>query len=103
MSPVEQRRYEVTLENTNFFDRWPAWQALMVAPPGERMARMRDPAQRARLRAELRIDPLPVVALDWRRWTLGRSMSGRWRELEGRSVPEIAAAQGKEPLDAMLD
>jgi N-acyl-D-amino-acid deacylase len=103
MSPVEQRRYEVALENTNFFDRWPTWQALMVAPLGERMAQMRDPALRARLRAEMQVDPLPVVALDWRRWSLGHSVSGRWRKFEGHSLPEIAAALGKEPLDAVLD
>ena len=103
MGPVNRRQFEMSMDNTNVFDRWPAWQAVMSESLHERQARLRDPALRDRLRREMEEETLPVMPFSWGLLTLAESTSGRWERFEGWRVSRIAAELGKDSLDALLD
>ena len=103
MGPVNRTTWEMTFEGTTFFDRWPSWQALMIKPPAEQVPMMRDHAVRDRLREDMKEERLPILPFYWRLVTLVESPTGRWKRFEGKSVPEISAELGKDPLDAVFD
>jgi N-acyl-D-aspartate/D-glutamate deacylase len=92
-----------SLKNAQTFDAMPAWKALMFAPEPVRMQAFADPETRAKLRADW-ADPKPLVF--HRRWDLIQVIKVAKPENEryvSKSVADIAAMQGKEPLDAFLD
>jgi N-acyl-D-aspartate/D-glutamate deacylase len=103
MGPVNRRQFEMSMDNTNVFDRWATWQTLMSAPLDERKDRLRDPALRDRLRSEMKGETLPVMPFSWELLTLFESPTGRWSRFEGKRVPEIAGELGKDALDTLLD
>ncbi len=65
-----------------------------------RRAVYRDPAFRNQFREELK---RPAAFGNWARITVHEVQLPRLKELEGRTVAEIAAAQGKDGVDAFLD
>ena len=74
------------------------------ARPDRIAAQMRDPALRQVLRDELKTDTLGLGdGFNWDRVVLVRSSTGRYAQYEGRTVPEIGAALGKDPLDTAFD
>ena len=94
-----------TLLTVDSFSAFPAWKPVMNGSADERKRAFADPAVRAALRADAdgpdRQGNTPSV-----RWDLTYVASAALPENQGlveRSVTEIAAAQGKEPLDAFLD
>jgi N-acyl-D-amino-acid deacylase len=72
------------------------------------LARLEDPDQRRRLRAELS-DPEPCEWDNFWQWSGPEGIvvsdipSGRHLEWLGRSLAEIAATQGRDPMDAAFD
>jgi len=84
-------------------DMIPAWKKLSALPLPERMEKLRD----ANLRAELAQETVNGNSIDFsRRWDLiGVKTVARkeHQSLEGKNIAEIAAAQRKAPIDAMLD
>ena len=110
-------RIETTfsLEDFNLFDSVPIWREVTVGDVPERMAKMRDPALRERLRDEFdRLlaardanpkDParggglfLAIPGM-----VIAEGHTPPVRELEGHTIGEVAARDGKHPVDAMLD
>jgi N-acyl-D-aspartate/D-glutamate deacylase len=92
-----------SLKNAQTFDAMPAWKALMFAPEAVRMQAFAEPETRAKLRADWD-DPKPLVF--HRRWDLIQVAGVAKPENErfvSKSVAEVAAMQGKDPLDAFLD
>jgi N-acyl-D-aspartate/D-glutamate deacylase len=93
-----------TMRNSQEFDEFPTWRALLVGPMNERVAAFRDRAIRAKLRWEAVEDPKPATF--HKRWDLvyilkpARPHNAR---LRGRSVADVAREQGKDVLDAFLD
>jgi N-acyl-D-aspartate/D-glutamate deacylase len=85
------------------------WHALMQAPAEERLARLRDPSERARLRDAVEHpnrDPDQGSTLPPPHWDvtfLDEASDSAWRPFLRKSVAEIAAQLGKPPADAMLD
>jgi N-acyl-D-amino-acid deacylase len=85
------------------FGDMPAWKRFFALPLDDKMRVLRRPEVRAALQADLddptprvfskRLDDVVVV-------TVTREEHRPW---VGKSVVEIAAAQGKRPLDALLD
>ncbi len=97
------RRY--SLRNTQQFDEFPTWRTVLALPLAERRQALADPAVRAKLRWEAVEDPTPAVAFH-KRWDLvwvQRVARPEHRALQGKSVAELAAASGKDVLDAFLD
>ncbi|MFZ1907862.1 MAG: amidohydrolase family protein [Burkholderiales bacterium] len=60
----------------------------------------RDPAFRAQFRKDLE---RPMTSSNWARITLHEVKNPALKRLEGRTVAELAAEQGKDPVDAFLD
>jgi N-acyl-D-amino-acid deacylase len=101
MRPFNWRR------GTSLFDGVFEWRDLPALGPDDRLARMKDPAWREKLRAGLdhpNTDPakgstLPPPAMA--RVFVDRS--ARHPELVGQSVAEVATARGVHPADAFCD
>jgi N-acyl-D-aspartate/D-glutamate deacylase len=105
--------FEFTLKNWNLFDTSPLWRDVTLGSVPERMAKMSDPVRRAALRAEYDAGRGPVAGGGTE---AGGRASGAIAELviegtndeslkrfDGHSIAELAAEQGKHPVDAMLD
>lgn len=92
-----------TLKNCQVFDEFPTWKSLMFLPEPQRKQAFQDPATRQKLRADL-ADPRPTNF--HRRWDILRvekTVKPENRKYAGKSVAEVAAMRGQEPLDAFLD
>ena len=101
--PAAQR---FTMRNAQTFDRMPTWREVMLGSVEEKAAAFRDPAVRARLRAEA-VDgedlPVGVLPVNWERIFITRTLKERNRAFVDMSVAEMARAQGKEVIDGFLD
>ena len=105
MASVNRTEFEVVLYYPmHIFERWPHWNQVMAQPPPDRLRLMRDPAVRQRFREDMATDPLAgVFPFHWELLTLGKSATGRWEHLEGKTVSQMAIDLGKDTLDAFLD
>ena len=99
-SPLPLTR-EVNMRNPFSFAGFPSWQRVFEDKSKAAQAAVyRDPAFRARFREELK---RPAGFGNWERITLHEVKSAALKPLEGRTVAEIARAQGKDGVDAFLD
>jgi N-acyl-D-aspartate/D-glutamate deacylase len=97
------RRY--TLQNVQQFDEFPTWRSVMFLPLAVRKQALADPETRRKLRWEAVEDPSPGVAFH-KRWDLvwvQEVARPEHRAYQGKSVAEVAAMQGKDVIDALLD
>jgi N-acyl-D-aspartate/D-glutamate deacylase len=94
--------FSLGTEGDRPFRGLPAWQEALDPPPAERAVRLREPAVRERLRAEL-AGPAPSQYKDFNRMSVAEVVRPEHQPWVGRSVAELAAAQAKEPLDFLLD
>jgi len=86
-----------TLEDPNHFSLAPAFKQVFAAPREDRPYIYRNPAWRARVRAEL-----PEYRPVW--WDqVWVSESERFAELRGQTLADLAAARGADPLDLLFD
>ena len=92
-----------TLKDGARLDIIPAWKKLLALPIAERMEKLRE----ANLRAELAKETVDGKPIDFsRRWDLigvNKAARKEYQSFEGKSIAEIAIAQHKSPIDAMLD
>ena len=91
------------LSDTFVFDEMPAWRSVLTLPEPERSRRLREPAVRARLRSEWDSDAARSVNLDWRELEVEASPQQAHGGRVGKSVAELAAESGADPLDTFLD
>jgi N-acyl-D-amino-acid deacylase len=97
-----QNRY--TLLDAQCFDEFATWKAAMFNTVEARKKMFADPDVRKRLRAEAIEDQSPSVFP--RRWDVifvDHVKLAKNKSLEGKSVEDIAKAQGKDGLDCFLD
>jgi N-acyl-D-amino-acid deacylase len=94
-----------TMRNGQIFDRLPTWQPLMLLEPTEKVAAFNDPANREKMRSESEGIDLPPTAFGimWDRVFVTRTALEQNKDLQGKSIAAIAEAQGKHPVDALLD
>src|SRR4051812_26385309 len=92
---------DFTLRSPYTFEGLAAWQEALPLK-GEAYARkLADPGFRAAVRGEItRPATFRLFNGEWHKVVVVES---RQRELEGRTITDIAQMQGKDPLDAMLD
>ena len=96
--------FEFTFTDFNMFDDSPLWREACLGTPEERMRKMQNPDLRAKMREEwdsgyrvgAGLGSLDVMVVQ----EVGHSEYDRY---VGRSVPEIAAEEGKHLVDATLD
>jgi N-acyl-D-aspartate/D-glutamate deacylase len=94
------RRFK--MKNAQVFDEFPSWKNLMFLPEEIRKQAFADPAARQRLRDEMM--GMPKAAFH-RRWDLVKVAEVARPEnavYQGKSVAEMAALRGQEPIDAFL-
>ena len=99
-----QNNYEFSLDHWNLFDTMPAWRAVTMGSPEERMRKMRDPALRQALRDAYKPKPLmgalTTALVDV---LVGEGFSERTKALEGYTIGELAKREGAHPIDTFLD
>ena len=99
-SPLPLTR-EINMRNPFSFAAYPSWKRVFADTSKEAQARVyADPAFRDRFREELK---RPLNFANWERITLHEVRNPALKPLEGKSVAEIARAQGKDGVDAFLD
>ena len=99
-SPLPLTR-EINMRNPFSFAAFPSWKRVFEDKSKEAQAAVyRDPAFRAQFREELK---RPAAFGNWERITVHEVKSAALKNLEGQTVAELAAAQGKDGVDAFLD
>ena len=112
--PVE---FEFTLETIGLFDQLPAWNEATVGTLEERKAKLSDPARRPALKKDMEGgvmgrprrrdrddgEAAQVSMFQWDQTFVDDVHLDKNSHLQGRSISDIAAEQGKHPVDAMLD
>ncbi len=91
------------LADTFVFDEMPGWRAALTLPEPERSRRLRDPATRARLRAEWQSEGRRAVSLGFGGIEVEAVRDEAHRAWVGRSVLELAKERGADALDTFLD
>jgi N-acyl-D-amino-acid deacylase len=94
-----------TMRNCQVFRGMPTWLPILQGSDADKLRAYCDPEIRARLKAEVEA-PLGPDSTFSKRWDLmivEQTKLATNRGLRGKSVAEIARAQGKDPLDAFLD
>ena len=99
-SPLPLTR-EMNMRNPFSFAGFPSWKRAFVDKSKAAQAAVyRDPAFRAAFREDLKN---PATYLNWARLTVHEVKNPALKPLEGHSVAEIAAREGKDPVDVLLD
>lgn len=99
-SPLPLTR-EINMRNPFSFAGFPSWKRVFEDKSKAAQAAVyRDPAFRAQFREELK---RPAGFGNWERITVHEVKSPALKALEGRTVAEVARAQGKDGVDAFLD
>jgi N-acyl-D-amino-acid deacylase len=94
-----------TMKNCQVFRGMPTWLPILQASDAEKLRSYGDPAVRAKLRAEVDA-PLGPDSSFSKRWDLmwiEEPQLSKNRGLQGKTIVDLANAQGKHPLDAFLD
>ena len=97
----------MTLEDWNLFDSVPAWKEATIGTVEERKAKLSKPELRAEMRQDYDdggMETLDVIFGGFETY-IARKVKDRDLKLkyEGMSVKQIAEAEGKHVIDAMLD
>jgi N-acyl-D-aspartate/D-glutamate deacylase len=92
------------LKDTNRLDEMPAWKKVMSMPLESRKEALRNQQTRKELAEEV-IPGRPAINFS-RRWDsifVNKTYRTEHKELQGKSIDEIAGLQRKSAIDAMLD
>ena len=102
--------FAFTLEHWNLYDASPAWRAITTGTREEKLAKMRDPALREAVKRETDSADRKLRAIQAGVGGAIHNLVVQWvndrPELEkyvGKSLGQIAAEEGRHPIDAMLD
>ena len=99
-SPLPLTR-EISMRSPFSFAAFPSWKRVFEDKSKEAQAAVyRDPAFRSQFREELK---RPQTFANWARITVHEVKSPALKRWEGMTVAEVAAAQGKDGVDAFLD
>jgi len=102
---------EIVLEDYNLMDIFPAWLEASLGTREEKIAKFADPERRAGLREGIEMlgggfgaarYPLDEMTVNWISSDAPDALALKER-YEGYTIGEIAAREGKEQIDAMLD
>ena len=94
-----------TMKNCQVFRSMPTWLPILQASDADKLAAYRDPATRAKLRAEVDapIGPDSTFSKRWDLMIVEEPQLPKNRGLRGQNIAEIARARGQDPVDAFLD
>jgi dihydroorotase/N-acyl-D-amino-acid deacylase len=98
---VTADQYPYTASSNNLDASLPVW--MREGGREKMLARLRDPQARAKARAEALDDP-PSEERDWpSRILITSVLNPDLRKYEGKTIDEIAQAEGKDPTDTVMD
>ncbi len=103
MATTNRLELHLKLADTFVFDEMPAWRDVLTRPEPQRSEGLRDPDLRARLRVEFDDPESRAVSFEWDGLEVESVRDPSHRAWVGRSVTELAAERGVDPLDAFLD
>jgi N-acyl-D-aspartate/D-glutamate deacylase len=94
-----------TMKNCQVFRSMPTWLPILQGPDEQKLIAYRDPATRAKLRAEVDapLGPDSTFSKRWDMMVVEETKLPKNHGLRGRHIAEIAEKQGKHPVDAFLD
>jgi N-acyl-D-aspartate/D-glutamate deacylase len=82
---------------------FPEWAEPMALPAPEKIALLRSPEQRRRLAKLAASDPERQTMANWGLQLITETFTPDTKPYQGRVVGDIAAEEGKEPFDTLLD
>ena len=96
------------LAEYNGFDAMPNWIDPFVGTPEERIAKLKIPGVRDRMRQDVGVwagqqGGAAAVSADWTKMRVVEVRKESNLQYEGLNIAELAEATGKHPMDAMLD
>ena len=92
-----------SFEDWNLFDGSDVWRDITMGTPAERMQKFKNPALRAALRAEYDSGHTPVVTGSIKDFSVETVQDHKFEKYVGMTVEQIANAENKHPMDAMID
>jgi N-acyl-D-aspartate/D-glutamate deacylase len=98
-------RVWLSFETGFVLDGFPGWREILHLPRAARLAALADPATRQKMAAGANSDEAGVLRAlaNWGILTIAETFAPENAGLKGRTVREVAAEQGKDPFDALLD
>ena len=105
LTPSQPVITRINLYSAFIFDAFHGWEETMRLPIAARIKALQNPDIRKQLDAGASSEEsgLFVFMSGWAGYTIDEVFLEKNKHLEGRTVGEIARAQGKEPFDALLD
>ena len=95
--------FYLKLSDTFAFDELLAWREVLCLEGEERLASLRDPAVRERMRADWESPDARSISLRWEDLEVQAVVDPAHSDRVGRSVAELAEERGTDPLDTFLD
>jgi N-acyl-D-aspartate/D-glutamate deacylase len=94
-----------TMKNCQVFRSMPTWLPILQGPDDQKLVAYRDPALRDKLRAEVDapLGPESTFSKRWDMLVVEEVKLAKNRALRGKHLAELGQAQGKHPMDVMLD
>jgi N-acyl-D-aspartate/D-glutamate deacylase len=94
-----------TMKNCQVFRSMPTWLPILQGPDEQKLIAYRDAATREKLRAEVDapLNPDSTFSKRWDMMVVEEVKLAKNRGLRGKHLAEIGQAQGKHPVDVLLD
>jgi len=103
MFTTNRLELHLRLIDTFVFDEMPAWRETLTLPEPDRSRQLRDPAVRARMKAEFDDPASRAVAFEWEGLEVESVRDPSHQGWVGQSVTELAEERGADPLETFLD
>lgn len=102
MASANPKGLHLALADTILLDEMPTFRETLSLPVPQRIAALRDTAVRDRMRTEL-VECPRQLAFDWPQMLVASTRDEANAGWTGRSVADIAAERGADPLDTFLE
>ncbi len=92
-----------TFEDFNLLDGHDDWRAVTLGTVAERMHKMQDPTRREALRRDYDVGRMPIATGPIKHFIIKETVKPEHKRWEGMTLQQLGEAQGRHPIDAMLD
>ncbi len=98
-------KLRLSFEHGAILDGLPGWREIFGMSRDDRIANLKDPAVRSRLKAGASSDEAGILRAlaNWGRLIILETFAPENAKYEGRTVGDVAKERSQEPFDAMLD
>ena len=92
-----------TFEDFNLLDGQDDWREVTLGSVEERMLKMQDPVRREGLRRDYDVGRMPIATGPIKHFIIKETIKPEHKRYEGMTLQQLGEAQGRHPIDAMLD